>query len=98
MSHPLFLLTVRVLVSFFPLLVISTVAARITKIVIDKTESPTFAGQEFATVGPYEKLTGRVFGEIDPNTPGNAQIVNLDKAPKRAAGRVNYSADIYILK
>ena len=72
--------------------------ARVTKIVIDKIESPTFEGQEFGTVGKYEKLTGRMIGEVDPNTPENIEIVNLDKAPKTANGRVSYSAELYILK
>jgi len=76
----------------------STAYARVTKIVIDKVESPTFEGQEFGPVGKYEKLMGRVFGEVDPNTPENIEIVNLDKAPKTANGHVLYSTDLYILK
>src|SRR5262245_24493888 len=72
--------------------------ARVTRIVIEKTESPTFAGQSFGAVSPYQKLTGRVFGEVDPTAPENVGIVNLDKAPRTAAGRVTYSADLYILK
>ena len=72
--------------------------ARVTRVVIEKVESPTFAGQSFGAAGPYEKLTGRVFGEVDPNAPENVGIVNLDKAPRTAAGRVAYSADLYILK
>ena len=39
-----------------------------------------------------------MFGEVDPNAPENVEIVNLDKAPKNANGRVSYSADLYILK
>ncbi|MBM4255331.1 MAG: hypothetical protein FJ147_05475 [Deltaproteobacteria bacterium] len=78
--------------------VTSTAHARITKIVIDKVESPTFEGQEFGPVGKYEKLTGRVFGEVEPDAPENIEIVNLDKAPKAANGRVAYSAALYILK
>ena len=76
----------------------STADARVTKVVIDKVESPTFEGQEFGSVGKYEKLTGRVFGEVDPNAPENVDIVNLDKATKNASGRVSYSAELYILK
>lgn len=79
-------------------LLASTADARVTKIVIEKVESPTFEGQEFGPVGKYEKLIGRVFGEVDPDTPENVEIVNLDKAPKMANGRVSYSADLYILK
>jgi hypothetical protein len=74
------------------------VHARITKIIIERTEAPTFEGQEFGAVGRYEKITGRMFGEVDPRAPENAGIVNLDKAPKNAAGRVEYSTDFYLLK
>jgi len=80
-------------------LFVSDVAqARVTRIVIDRSESPTFAGQEFGSVGSYEKIVGRLFGEIDPRAPENAEIVNLDKAPKTAEGHVAYSTDFYILK
>ncbi|MSQ48017.1 MAG: hypothetical protein EXR78_06455 [Deltaproteobacteria bacterium] len=72
--------------------------ARVTRVLIEKIESPMFTGQSFGTAGPYEKLTGRVFGEVDPTAPENAGIVNLDKAPRTAAGRVAYSADLYVLK
>lgn len=72
--------------------------ARVTRVVIEKIESPMFAGQSFGAAGPYEKLTGRVFGEVDPVAPENVGIVNLDKAPRTAAGRVAYGADLYILK
>ena len=72
--------------------------ARVTKIVVDRTESPTFAGTEFGAVGRYEKIVGRMFGEVDPRAPENVGIVNLDKAPLNAAGRVEYSTDFSILK
>ena len=80
------------------LLITSTADARITKIIIDRVESPTFEKQKFGPMGKYEKLIGRVFGEIDPNAPEHVEIVNLDKATKNASGRVSYSADLYILK
>jgi len=42
--------------------------ARITRIVIDsaRSQSPTFGGLAFGTVGQYEKLRGTAFGELDP--------------------------------
>jgi len=86
------------LMSLYSLFTPPSTDARVTRLVIEKIESPTFSGYEFGAVGPYEKLVGRVFGEVDPNTPENAGIVNLDKAPRNAAGRVAYSADLYILK
>ena len=83
---------------FVTLLPLRPAAARVTKIVIDKVESPAFEGQEFGSVGKYEKLIGRVFGETDPNVPENVEIVNLDKVPKNASGRVSYSTDLYVLR
>ena len=72
--------------------------ARITRIDIDKVESPTFDGAPFGNSGPYEKLTGKAYGELDPAHELNRNVVLLDKAPRNAAGRVEYSIDILILK
>ncbi len=76
----------------------ATVAeARITRIDITSAESPTFGGTSFGTVGPYEKLRGTAYGEVDPADPRNALITDIELAP-RTAGKVQYSMDIYILK
>ena len=72
--------------------------ARITSIVITSTLSPTFGGLSFGTVGPYEKLRGTAFGELDPLAPGNSVITDLELAPRNAAGKVEYQMDIFILK
>lgn len=72
--------------------------ARITRIEISRVESPTFEGKSFGDVGQYEKLVGRVFGEIDPTAPRNAVIVDILLAQRNARGMVEYSADLYILK
>jgi hypothetical protein len=77
--------------------------AHITRIVIDPalSESPTFDGRVFGPdgrVGPYEKLRGKAFGEVDPADPRNAVITDLARAPRNARGKVEYSMDIFILK
>src|SRR5262245_61249592 len=77
--------------------------AHVTRIVIDRSrsESPTFEGRVFgpdAKVGPYEKLRGRAYGELDPMDPHNALITDLERAPRNARGKVEYSMDIFILK
>src|SRR6476661_7260590 len=72
--------------------------ARITRIDIEKVESPTFEGTQFGNSGQYEKLTGKAYGELDPADELNRNVVLLDKAPRNAAGRVEYSLDILILK
>jgi hypothetical protein len=70
----------------------------VTKIVITERRSPTFEGKSFGDVGQYEHLFGYVQGELDPNHPRNARIAHLDRAPRNPAGRVEYRADIQILK
>ena len=72
--------------------------ARITKIVITSTESPTFDGRSFGDVGQYEKLRGRVTGEVDPADPRNAVITDIALAPRNANGKVEYETDIMILR
>ena len=72
--------------------------ARITRIEITRIESPTFAGTSFGTIGQYEKLVGRAYGEVDPSDPKNAIIADIDLAPKNAAGMVEYATDIAILR
>ena len=72
--------------------------AEITRIVITRTQSPTFDGLSFGEVGQYQKLAGRAFGEVDPNDPRNAVIADIQLAPRNARGMVEYSMDIFILK
>src|SRR6516162_5998613 len=76
---------------------IESAQARVTRIEITKQE-PFAAGQAFGNVGAYEKVVGRFRGELDPTSPLNAVIIDLDKAPRNARGMVEYSADFYILK
>jgi hypothetical protein len=52
----------------------------------------------FGGTGRYEKLIGRAHGELDPRHEANRDIALLDKAPRNAAGNVEYSVDILILK
>jgi len=54
-------------------------------------------GQWFGAAGPYEKISGTVFFELDPADPHNRAIADLDLAPRNARGRVEFSADLFIL-
>jgi hypothetical protein len=76
----------------------SAADARITRLKIVTKESPTFGGYAFAGVGQYEKLVGKAYGELDPNDPKNAVIVDIKLAPRNARGKVEYAFDFYILK
>jgi len=59
---------------------------------------PAFDGNFFGSVGPYEKIVGRMIGTVDPDHPLNRIIVNLDRAPVNAQGKVDCASDFYILK
>src|SRR5215213_5143526 len=54
-------------------------------------------GQWFGAAGPYEKIIGTVFFELDPADPHNRAIADLELAPRNARGRVEFSADLFIL-
>src|SRR5262249_29294012 len=54
-------------------------------------------GKSFGDAGPYEKIVGVARFAVDPGHPRNAVIVDLDKAPCNADGKVEFEADVYIL-
>jgi hypothetical protein len=72
--------------------------AKVKKIQITSKQSPAFGGYSWPGVGQYEKIAGKAFGELDPKDPKNKIIVDLQLAPRNAAGKVEYSFDFYILK
>src|SRR5688572_6195822 len=72
-------------------------SSRVTALEI-VSRGPAFGGRPFGAVGPYEILIGRARAVIDPQAALNAQIVDLDKAPRNAAGLVEYTFDVHILK
>jgi hypothetical protein len=55
-------------------------------------------GAVFGSTGAYEQLAGRIYFAVDPANPRNRVIVDIDKAPRNAAGKVEMSADLSILK
>jgi len=73
------------------------VQARITRLEIIRTE-PAFGGQTFGAVGAYEHVIAVAHGEIDPAEPGNAVIQDIGLAPRNAAGHVEYSTQVELLK
>jgi hypothetical protein len=64
---------------------------------IDAVE-PFAEGQSFGKAGPYLRIRGVAKGELDPGAPENGVIVDLDKAPRNARGRVEYETDFFILR
>jgi hypothetical protein len=81
------------------LLLLGVVPARaeVTRVDIQRRED-VLAGKSFGTAGPYEKLVGKVYFAVDPANPHNKVIVDLEKAPRNAQGKVEFSSDLYIIK
>ena len=71
--------------------------ARVARIVVERT-APYAGGKSFGEAGPFERLDGTVYLEVDPDDPLNAVIVNLDRAPRNARGLVEFSAPFFIIK
>ena len=49
-------------------------------------------------VGAYERIAGKVYFAVDPRLPANRAIVDIELAPRNAAGMVEFSADLLILR
>ena len=46
----------------------------------------------------YERIAGKVYFAVDPKLPANKAIVDIDLAPRNAAGLVEFSADLLVLR
>ena len=58
---------------------------------------PLAGGRAFGSVGPYEEIKGRLSMAVDPLHPANERITDVALAPRNAAGRVEFTADVSIL-
>ncbi len=80
-----------------PLFFASAASAEVTH--IDVESSGDLPGNaQYGLAGAYERLSGKIYYEIDPDNPANQIIVDIKHAPLNAAGRVEFSADFYLLK
>ena len=76
---------------------LSPAAAEVVRIEV-QSRSDLVNGKPFGTAGPYEKLIGRIYFEVDPSNDANKIITDIDKAPRNARGRVEFSTDFYLIK
>jgi len=79
------------------LLLPGTSSARLTRLVITQTV-PLAGGVAWGSTGPYERLTGTAYFEVDPNHPRNAVIVDVGNAPRNSHGMVEFSTQFMIVK
>jgi hypothetical protein len=55
-------------------------------------------GTAFGAAGGYEKIWGKAYFAIDPAHPRNQIIADIALAPRNRDGKVEFSADLFILK
>jgi hypothetical protein len=91
------LVLARLVLATLPLLAWDEAQARLTRLEVLERETVA-EGQPFGAAGAYERLSGVAHFEVDPRDPRNAQVFDLDRAAVNAAGRVELSADMVILK
>src|SRR5712671_1902967 len=63
-----------------------------------QSRSDLVGGQPFGAAGAYEKIAGKIFFAVDPALPANRIVTDLDKAPRNAAGKVEFSSDFFLIK
>src|SRR5207253_4266949 len=69
----------------------------VVRVQIDRRE-PFAAGQSWGSAGPYERIIGRMFLEVDPAHAANARVVDLKLAPVNERGKVEFWSDFFLLK
>ena len=52
--------------------------------------------QDIAEYG-YQQVTGKAYFVVDPKDPRNAVVADIDKAPRNAEGKIEFTADLLAL-
>ncbi len=79
------------------LIVPTLVSAEVSRVEV-ASHRDLAGGRAFGSSGPYEQMTGKLYFLVDPANKRNQVIADLDKAPKNAAGKIEMSADLVILR
>jgi hypothetical protein len=93
----LYRLALAGLVGTSALAIASGAQAHITKITI-LSSGPAFGGYSFPGVGTYQVLKGYAIDAVDPKSPQNSMITDIQLAPQDANGKVEVIFNFYILK
>lgn len=88
---------IRPFLTLAALLAAATAQSELTRVEV-KSRVAVLNGQPFGEAGPYEKIWGKAYFAVDPSNPHNRVIADIDLAPRNKDGRVEFSADLFILK
>jgi hypothetical protein len=81
------------------LLVVFAQSARAEVVRIEvSSRTELLGGKAFGNAGVFEKISGKIYFEVDPRNSANKIIADIKKAPKNARGKVEFSSDFYMLK
>ncbi len=83
--------------TFLMLFLASSLSAEVVRVEV-KNRADLLSGKSFGSVGGYEKLSGKIYFAVDPANSANRTIVDIDKAPRNASGKVEFSSDFYLIK
>jgi hypothetical protein len=97
MNFPLSRASVLAVLGFLLVLIPAPSGAELVRVAIT-SRVDVLQGRSFADAGPYEKIQGKAYFAIDPANPRNQVIADLALAPRNSEGRVEFSADLFILK
>jgi hypothetical protein len=77
------------------ILITATTSAEVVRVDIESAGSIA-DGKSFGLAGAYERISGRLHYEVDPAANGNVHDIEL--APTNDDGRVEFSADFYLIR
>ena len=75
----------------------SAVSARVVGIEV-QSQQQVAQGRHFGRSGAYERISGKIYLEVDPDNRANQLIVDLDLAPRNGRGQVEFSTDFELHK
>jgi hypothetical protein len=80
----------------FAFLPVSSVA-EVTRVEI-ATIKPWLGGRSMGKAGAYEKLQGRIYFELDPESSTGRRVTDIALAPRNARGHVEFSSDFVLVR
>jgi hypothetical protein len=84
------------LIAAFTALSLTPATAEVVRIEITE-KIAVLNGKPFGKAGPYDRLIGKVYFEVDPKNEANRRVSDIDYAPLNSRGRVEFSAHLDLL-
>ncbi len=81
----------------FTVLTTSLASAEMVGVDVEIHED-VLGGKSWGLSGPYEKMIGTMYFEVDPNNSANEMIVDIEHAPINDEGNIEFSANFVLIK